>query len=34
MPQGHGGGAAWVQHFGRYYTEVGSWELQPGTEHT
>lgn len=26
--------AAWLQHFGRYYTEVGSWELRPGTEHT
>ncbi|MDX2966563.1 phospholipase D family protein [Streptomyces acidiscabies] len=26
--------AAWLQHFGRYYTEVGSWELRPGREHT
>lgn len=25
--------AAWLQHFGRYYTEVGSWELRLGTEH-
>ncbi|MFB6750591.1 phospholipase D family protein [Streptomyces sp. NPDC056353] len=25
--------AAWLQHFGRYYTEVGSWELRPGIEH-
>jgi hypothetical protein len=25
--------AAWLQHFGRYYTEVGSWELRPGVEH-
>jgi hypothetical protein len=25
--------AAWLQHFGQYYTEVGSWELRPGTEH-
>ncbi|MEW1550178.1 phospholipase D family protein [Streptomyces tsukubensis] len=25
--------AAWLQHFGRYYTEVGSWELRPGKEH-
>ncbi|MFD5898556.1 phospholipase D family protein [Streptomyces sp. NPDC060366] len=26
--------AAWLQHFGQYYTEVGSWELRPGREHT
>ncbi|KUM99293.1 hypothetical protein AQI95_39265 [Streptomyces yokosukanensis] len=25
--------AAWLQHFGRYYAEVGSWELRPGIEH-
>ncbi|MDX2908136.1 phospholipase D family protein [Streptomyces griseiscabiei] len=25
--------AAWLRHFGRYYTEVGSWELRPGVEH-
>ncbi|MGW2501945.1 phospholipase D family protein [Streptomyces sp. NPDC001588] len=25
--------AAWLQHFGRYYTEVGSWELRSGIEH-
>ncbi|MFC9131411.1 phospholipase D family protein [Streptomyces sp. NPDC057099] len=25
--------AAWLQHFGQYYTEVGSWELRPGIEH-
>ncbi|KOG64215.1 hypothetical protein ADK76_09920 [Streptomyces griseoflavus] len=25
--------AAWLQHFGQYYTEVGSWELRPGREH-
>ncbi|MET7684429.1 phospholipase D family protein [Streptomyces sp. NPDC005423] len=25
--------AAWLRHFGRYYTEVGSWELRPGIEH-
>ncbi|MFC8567381.1 phospholipase D family protein [Streptomyces sp. NPDC057245] len=25
--------AVWLQHFGRYYTEVGSWELRPGVEH-
>lgn len=25
--------AAWLQHFGQYYTEVDSWELRPGREH-
>ncbi|MFC8370050.1 phospholipase D family protein [Streptomyces sp. NPDC057239] len=25
--------AAWLQHFCRYYTAVGSWELRPGREH-
>ncbi|UQS30291.1 phospholipase D family protein [Streptomyces fradiae] len=25
--------AAWLLHFGHYYTEVGSWELRPGIEH-
>ncbi|MFI6434479.1 phospholipase D family protein [Streptomyces sp. NPDC050759] len=25
--------AAWLKHFGQYYTEVGSWELRPGREH-
>lgn len=24
--------AAWLKHFGRYYTEVGSWELRHGRE--
>lgn len=24
---------AWLQHFGRYYTAIGSWELRPGREH-
>jgi hypothetical protein len=26
--------AAWLKHFGRYYTEVGSWELRHGRELT